>query len=820
MPAFRSFQDPFREVVAPFITDLQPFPFPSRSRVRARADLGPPLATATQSPFTPSPDRTVRPRVDPPSLLLDDEASVLSVDMDGINQFASQAGWDPSTIVYAKKPRYSRKHYGFRAVKRTPQSFDRYGQRWGTATPAQKAARMQDGYIGYGRYRRGRRRRGRGMYTGRGWFLGIPTTRHQARRFKNRFGKHGGNFIDAAVKGDPNLAAEGLKGTLALGSGMYTGSGAYGKTVSNDLIMGNNMKVTPKMSTVQDETGALVINNSEYIGEVYGPPGQTFNIQTFALNPGIEATFPWLSQIAQNYEEYEMIQLVFEFRSTLTQEVSDSNGQVGTIMGGVQYNVSNPSFKSKAEMVQYVHTASCRSTSDLNIGVECDPSKTAGNDQKFIRSSQIDPHKELQDYDIGRFEFAMHNLPTSLTNQSIGEMHVYYTVKLSKPKIKTGRAQTVSTQLLTTSVNSQAKHATNAGGQCDMNWLGDGPQPPLSLVRDGLDIKVQNGVAIRANPVVQDGSPLAMTLENLYYDASSLQGCMGIHHVTDTAVSTTQPAQMKNVAKGCTTLTFPASFNGRIEVQGSLDAALQNAIQGIALPNFFWRGEVRPVADIWGANMYQGSNDTTLATQLAEYATQLQDQGSVPGANRTHLPKFGYCRAIITGRPFDGNELDVEDEPDDAGVYPRKFIGAGGMFVAHFDLKQASRGTQNEITIQWPQYDIKTSTVTNIGSLKVFEYNSSLNVKDEIVTEYEKALDPASDKLMRKNDYLEGGPTGITTDLNTITKVSQPLPRTLSTAGVSLDTLQARTNLVDTVEIINCHPTFKDPNDTVVDPTV
>ena len=101
---------------------------------------------------------------------------------------------------------------------------------------------------------------------------------------------------------------------------------------------------------------------------------------------------------------------------------------------------------------------------------------------------------------------------------------------------------------------------------------------------------------------------------------------------------------------------------------------------------------------------------------------------------------------------------------------------------------------------------------TNIGSLKIVEYNSSLNIKDEHVSTYEKALDPASDKFFRNSTNLFGGAlTDGKVDHSPLT-----LPSTIGTKHAA----NLKTNLIDQVEIINCAPAFKDSNDAVVDPTV
>lgn len=122
------------------------------------------------------------------------------------------------------------------------------------------------------------------------------------------------------------------KASKWLGLGMYEGMGRYGKGSANSLIKGSS-RAPPRFGSVADETGALIVTNREYVGDVFGPEptARNFKNRVYELNPGIESTFPWLSQIAQNYEEYEFGQLVFEFKSTVNPSVS-GDGQMGTIV--------------------------------------------------------------------------------------------------------------------------------------------------------------------------------------------------------------------------------------------------------------------------------------------------------------------------------------------------------------------------------------------------------------------------------------------------------------------------------------------------------
>lgn len=216
------------------------------------------------------------------------------------------------------------------------------------------------------------------------------------------------------------------------------GRGEY--EMSNELMAGSTSS-PPMFSSAGDEAGALTISHREYVGDIFAPAAASvseFTVQSFPLNPGLEQTFPWLSQIAQNYEEYELKQCVFEFISTV-QDINSTNGQVGTVITATQYNPSRPDFADKPAMAAYAHSVSGKSTDNQTHGVECDPKKLSGAEGKFVRANPVMFGEDLKTYDHGRFQLATHNIPSAMASGTLGELYVSYTVCLRKPKFFTGR---------------------------------------------------------------------------------------------------------------------------------------------------------------------------------------------------------------------------------------------------------------------------------------------------------------------------------------------------------------------------------------------
>jgi hypothetical protein len=68
-------------------------------------------------------------------------------------------------------------------------------------------------------------------------------------------------------------------------------------------------------------------------------------------------------------------------------------------------------------------------------GVECDPSKHHNDGHYLTRTGPPRPDEDLNDYDHGWTQVTVVDTPTNAPNITLGELHVSYTIKLSKPRI-------------------------------------------------------------------------------------------------------------------------------------------------------------------------------------------------------------------------------------------------------------------------------------------------------------------------------------------------------------------------------------------------
>lgn len=300
---------------------------------------------------------------------------------------------------------YGAAHY----LRGSPASLATFGQSGRLASEAQKMNRRNSGFTG------------RGAYWGRnvGQYLGGM-----------------GGAALAGMVGQPELAgaAGAIGSSLGGQAGDYmsdkimqhlSGRGAY----STNALVNPSSAGRRNTSSSRDETGDVTISHSEYLQDIV-PTSASFETQYFqAINPGLNSFLPWLSQMAAFYEEYEIIQLVYTFKSMVTDGNSTAGG---TVIMATQYNPTSPAFILKQNMENYDYASSCKVTDNLIHGVECDPSKKAGSATEYIRVGPVPIGQDPKTYDLGVVQLATTGMTPHL---NIGELWVHYKIRLSKAKI-------------------------------------------------------------------------------------------------------------------------------------------------------------------------------------------------------------------------------------------------------------------------------------------------------------------------------------------------------------------------------------------------
>lgn len=234
----------------------------------------------------------------------------------------------------------------------------------------------------------------------------------------------GGALLGGTLFGPAGAAVGGMAGG-ALGS--FLGLGDY--EIKENVFMGGRLPVM-----INDTpSGGTIIRHQEFLGDILtASTPNTFNIQSFALNPAAEGTHPWLAQIAANYEEYEYEGLVFQFRSTSADALNSTNTALGTVIMATNYDAADPLFASKAEMLNYEFSCSTKPSESLLHMVECAPSQTVLG-HRYTRPGLPPAGTDIRFFDLGNFQIATTGFQGTSVN--IGELHCTYQVRLLKPKL-------------------------------------------------------------------------------------------------------------------------------------------------------------------------------------------------------------------------------------------------------------------------------------------------------------------------------------------------------------------------------------------------
>lgn len=167
---------------------------------------------------------------------------------------------------------------------------------------------------------------------------------------------------------------------------------------------------------------SATITHKEYIADITG--SSDFFTSSFSLNPGIAAVFPWLSNIAVNYESYVFKRLEFMF------ETSVATTTPGTVMLAVDYDATDAAPLTKQALMSYAQAQ--RSSPWQACSYNCrsgDLTKFAK--ERYVRSG--DTTGDIKTYDVGNLFLSTQGTPATV----LGELYVAYTIELRTPQTHT-----------------------------------------------------------------------------------------------------------------------------------------------------------------------------------------------------------------------------------------------------------------------------------------------------------------------------------------------------------------------------------------------
>jgi len=203
------------------------------------------------------------------------------------------------------------------------------------------------------------------------------------------------------------------------------------------LVEGGRHVNRPPTFATSGTGSDVIIAHEEFVADVY--PSTAFKIQTYINNPGNPALMPWMSTLAGLYEEFELLGMVYCYKSTCaTVAASSTNMGLGTVILATDYDCLDTSFINKRAMEAAEYSTSAGPLEHQCHPIECDPRRNV------LGTNYVAPGVTTVGAVSGDARFsipsvtslAVVNMPTS-SGTAIGELWVSYQVRCSRPIMET-----------------------------------------------------------------------------------------------------------------------------------------------------------------------------------------------------------------------------------------------------------------------------------------------------------------------------------------------------------------------------------------------
>jgi hypothetical protein len=160
-----------------------------------------------------------------------------------------------------------------------------------------------------------------------------------------------------------------------------------------------------------------VVKHKEYVADLTST-GAGYQVSSFRINAGIPTTFPWLYNLAANFEKYKFRKLHFVYHSSVATTTS------GSVMLAIDLDALDSAPATKAQMLQMNKVVrsnvweGCRSEVPQSVG------------QLFIRTGAVPAGADAKTYDVGSLFVALSGVDAGVA----GEVWFEYEVELHTPQ--------------------------------------------------------------------------------------------------------------------------------------------------------------------------------------------------------------------------------------------------------------------------------------------------------------------------------------------------------------------------------------------------
>lgn len=178
----------------------------------------------------------------------------------------------------------------------------------------------------------------------------------------------------------------------------------------------------PEMEWARDGSSCR-IRHRERVGTTLG--SVAFSVaNTFAINPGLASSFPWLSAVAQRFESYRFERLDFEYKT------KTATTTTGDVILALDYDAADAAPGSSIQAEGYAEAVSSAPWQDLtHCSGKVNLSKLRS---RYVRSGPLDANLDIKTYDVGNMFVCTENQASAAL---IGYIYVSYDIVLMTPQL-------------------------------------------------------------------------------------------------------------------------------------------------------------------------------------------------------------------------------------------------------------------------------------------------------------------------------------------------------------------------------------------------
>lgn len=237
-----------------------------------------------------------------------------------------------------------------------------------------------------------------------------------------QMGSLGGGALGSFI-GNPgagSAAGHSLGGAIS----KWLGYGDY--TVGTNSIV---QKASTGIPMMHKEGQTVVIRHREFIDTIESSTVFALS-NSYQLNPGNSTTFPWLSTIANSFQEYRFKGVVFHYVPTSGMAISGTSPSLGSVMFQTSYRSNDTPPASKSELLNEYWSGEVVPSETMVHPIECNPAENPFNVQ-YVRRGDLPAGDNQLFYDLGVTHVCTQGQLAA--GNTLGDVWVTYEVELKKP---------------------------------------------------------------------------------------------------------------------------------------------------------------------------------------------------------------------------------------------------------------------------------------------------------------------------------------------------------------------------------------------------